>query len=101
MVAQARRALSMASGPAQPAAAARIRGATTETALVRWILIATGLLFIAVVLVLPLISVFMEALRNGVPAFFNAVANKDTWLAVRLTLLVAAIAVPLNMVFGL
>ena len=91
----------MASESAPPAAAARMRGATTETPLVRWLLIATGALFIAVVLVLPLISVFMEALRNGVPAFFNAVANRDTWLAVRLTLLVAAIAVPLNMVFGL
>ena len=101
MVAQARRPLSVAGGTAQPAAAARIRGATTESALVRWILIATGVLFIAVVLVLPLISVFMEALRNGFPTFFQAIVSKDTWQAVRLTLLVAGIAVPLNMIFGL
>ena len=67
----------------------------------RWTLIATGVLFIGLVLVLPLISVFMEALRGGLSQFFQAVYSKDTWPAVRLTLLVAAIAVPLNVVFGL
>jgi sulfate transport system permease protein len=86
---------------AQPAAAVRVRLATTETPLVRWTLIATGILFIALVLVLPLISVFMEALRGGLTTFFQAVVSKDTWQAVRLTLLVAGIAVPLNVVFGL
>jgi sulfate transport system permease protein len=91
----------MAGAPASPAAAARVRRATTESALVRWLLIATGVLFIAIVLVLPLISVFLEALRGGFAQFFNAVASEDTWLAVRLTLLVAGIAVPLNMIFGL
>jgi sulfate/thiosulfate transport system permease protein len=91
----------MPSETAQPAAAAQVRLATTETALVRWTLIATGVLFIALVLVLPLISVFMEALRGGISQFFQAVYSKDTWQAVRLTLLVAAIAVPLNVVFGL
>jgi sulfate/thiosulfate transport system permease protein len=101
MVAQARGALSVAGGMAQPAAAARVGRATTETALVRWILIATGVLFIAVVLVLPLISVFIEALRGGFATFFESIANRDTWQAVRLTLLVAVIAVPLNVVFGL
>ena len=85
----------------QPGAAAKFRRATTETPLVRWALIATGVLFIALVLVLPLISVFMEALRGGFVSFFQAVANGDTWQAVRLTLLVAGIAVPLNVVFGL
>jgi sulfate transport system permease protein len=101
MVAQARGALSVAAAARQPSAAARVRNATTETALVRWVLIATGVTFIAVVLVLPLISVFMEALRGGIATFFASVANKDTWQAVRLTLLVAGIAVPLNTVFGL
>jgi sulfate transport system permease protein len=101
MVAQARRALSMAGGTTEPAAAARVRRATTETALVRWTLIAVGVLFIALVLVLPLISVFMEALRGGLATFFQSVISKDTWQAVRLTLLVAAIAVPLNVLFGL
>ena len=91
----------MAAAARQPSAAARVRNATTETALVRWILIATGITFIVVVLVLPLISVFMEALRGGLATFFASVANKDTWQAVRLTLLVAGIAVPLNTIFGL
>jgi sulfate transport system permease protein len=91
----------MPSETAQPAAATRVRLATTETPLVRWTLIATGVLFIGLVLVLPLISVFMEALRGGLLQFFQAVYSKDTWQAVRLTLLVAAIAVPLNVAFGL
>jgi sulfate transport system permease protein len=91
----------MPSETAQPVAATRVRLATTETPLVRWTLIATGLLFIALVLVLPLISVFMEALRGGLAEFFKAVYSKDTWQAVRLTLLVAGIAVPLNVAFGL
>jgi sulfate transport system permease protein len=91
----------MPSETAQPVAATRVRLATTETPLVRWTLIATGVLFIALVLVLPLISVFMEALRGGLSEFFSAVYSKDTWQAVRLTLLVAGIAVPLNVVFGL
>ena len=86
---------------AEPAAAAKVRRATTEPLLVRWALIAAGVLFIALVLVLPLISVFMEALRGGLSEFFTAVYSKDTWQAVRLTLLVAGIAVPLNVVFGL
>jgi sulfate transport system permease protein len=91
----------MPSETAQPVAATRVRLATTETPLVRWTLIATGMLFIALVLVLPLISVFMEALRGGIAEFFKAVYSKDTWQAVRLTLLVAGIAVPLNVAFGL
>jgi ABC-type tungstate transport system substrate-binding protein len=64
-------------------------------------LIVTGVLFIALVLVLPLISVFIEALRGGFATFFQSVTSKDTWQAVRLTLLVAGIAVPLNVLFGL
>ena len=91
----------MASGTTQPAAAALVRRATTETPLVRWLLIATGILFIAIVLVLPVISVFIEALRGGVATFFRSVTSEDTWGAVRLTLLVAGIAVPLNVLFGL
>ncbi|NJM92226.1 MAG: sulfate ABC transporter permease subunit CysW [Rhodospirillaceae bacterium] len=91
----------MPSETAQLAAGTQVRLATTETPLVRWTLIATGVLFIGLVLVLPLISVFMEALRGGLLQFFQAVYSKDTWQAVRLTLLVAAIAVPLNVVFGL
>ncbi|HWA49501.1 MAG TPA: sulfate ABC transporter permease subunit CysW [Dongiaceae bacterium] len=78
-----------------------MRKATTESTPVRWLLIALGLSFIGLVLVLPLISVFLEALRNGLGAFFSSINSEDTWAAIRLTLLVAAISVPLNVVFGL
>jgi sulfate transport system permease protein len=90
----------MAVAPAA-VAAARVRNATTESAPVRWLLIALGLSFIGLVLVLPLISVFLEALRNGLGAFFSSINSDDTWAAIRLTLLVAGISVPLNVVFGL
>jgi sulfate/thiosulfate transport system permease protein len=101
MVAQARRTIGAMDGVTARSAASRVRNATTEAPWVRWTLIATGILFVAVILVLPLISVFMEALRDGAGTFLKSVANRDTWEAVRLTLLVAAIAVPLNVVFGL
>ncbi len=100
MVAETRRELSVTVAPAAMAAE-RVRNATTESAPVRWLLIALGLGFIGLVLVLPLISVFLEALRNGLGAFFSSINSGDTWAAIRLTLLVAAISVPLNVVFGL
>ncbi len=100
MVAETRRELSVTVAPAAMAAE-RVRNATTESAPVRWLLIALGLGFIGLVLVLPLISVFLEALRNGLGAFFSSINSDDTWAAIRLTLLVAAISVPLNVVFGL
>ncbi|MBL9036078.1 MAG: sulfate ABC transporter permease subunit CysW [Rhodospirillaceae bacterium] len=101
MVAQTRRELSALPAAAAPSAAARVRLATTESAPVRWVLIALGLGFILLVIVLPLVSVFLEALRGGIGAFLRAVTEDDTLSAIRLTLLVAAIAVPLNLIFGL
>jgi sulfate transport system permease protein len=62
---------------------------------------AVALVFIAIVLVLPLVLVFKEALAGGVDAFFNAMTEPDTLAAVKLSLLAAAIAVPLNTVFGI
>lgn len=76
------------------------RPATTESPLVRGILITVALGFLALFLVLPLLVVFMEAFRKGAPAFFEALAEPDTLSAIRLTLLVAGIAVPLNLIFG-
>src|SRR5690606_36178847 len=55
----------------------------------------------AVILLLPLVAVFIEAFAKGVPQFFAALMEPDAQSAVRLTLLVAAIAVPLNVIFGL
>ena len=84
-----------ASGPA-PASAAAI----DEPAWVRRLLIAVGLVFIGLFLVLPLVAVFVEALSNGIGAYLAALRPPDALAAIRLTLLVAAIAVPCNLIFG-
>ncbi|WP_102961324.1 sulfate ABC transporter permease subunit CysW [Mangrovicella endophytica] len=78
-----------------------LRAATTEAPAVRWTLIAIGLLFLAVFLLLPLAAVFYEALRGGVAAYAEAITDPDAMAAIRLTLLIAAISVPCNLVFGL
>ena len=78
----------------------RRNAAVTESALVRGLLIGLALLFLAGFLLLPLIAVFVEALRNGLAPFFSALVEADALAAIRLTLLTAAIAVPLNVVFG-
>lgn len=72
----------------------------TEAPWVRWTLTALALGFMALFLVLPLLAVFAEALRKGWDAYWSALQEPDAWAAVRLTLLTAAIAVPLNLVFG-
>ena len=66
----------------------------------RLLLIVTALLFLAVFLLLPLLAVFAQALAKGFGAYYLAISAPMAWAAVRLTLLVAAIAVPLNLVFG-
>lgn len=73
----------------------------TEPRLVRGMLIALALLFLGVLLVLPLIVVFTEALQKGVKVYAAAITEREALSAVRLTLAVAAIAVPLNALFGL
>src|SRR6202521_5177047 len=66
----------------------------------RLLLIVTALLFLAVFLLLPLLAVFAQALAKGFVAYYLAISAPMAWAAVKLTLLVAAIAVPLNLVFG-
>jgi len=73
---------------------------TTESPPVRVLLITVALLFVLLFLVLPLAAVFTEALRKGFDAYLDALKEPDAWSAIRLTLLTAAIAVPLNLVFG-
>ncbi|HVU41737.1 MAG TPA: sulfate ABC transporter permease subunit CysW [Xanthobacteraceae bacterium] len=77
------------------------RPVTTETAPVRLLLIALAVLFLAVFLILPVVVVFSEALRKGLSIYLATFADPDAQAAIRLTLLVAAIAVPLNTVFGI
>lgn len=72
-----------------------------EPVWVRRALIASALLFLALFLVMPLTAVFAEALRKGWSAYVAAIVEPDALSAIRLTLLTAAIAVPLNLVFGI
>jgi len=67
----------------------------------RRLLIAAALAFLGLFVLLPFIAVFVEAFRQGVPAFLDALAEPDAMAAMRLTLLVAAISVPANIVFGI
>jgi sulfate transport system permease protein len=78
----------------------RTQAGTTEPAWVRWTLISIALGFIFLFLVLPLAAVFTEALRKGLGAYLEALKEPDAWTAIRLTLITAAFAVPLNLVFG-
>ena len=72
-----------------------------EPAAVRWALIATALLFVGLLLFVPLAAVFTEALSKGLSAYVSALTEPDALSAIRLTLLTAGIAVPLNLLFGL
>ncbi|ADZ69837.1 Sulfate ABC transporter, permease protein CysW [Polymorphum gilvum SL003B-26A1] len=74
---------------------------TTEPRLARHILIGTVLVLISLLLFMPLLAVFAEALRQGWAASLDALASPDARAAIRLTLIVAAIAVPLNAIFGI
>src|SRR5690554_6158242 len=81
-------------------AALTAAGATTESQASRLLLTAIAVCFLVLFLVLPLSAVFVEALRQGLAAYLAALIEPDAVAAIRLTLLVAAIAVPLNAVFG-
>jgi sulfate transport system permease protein len=76
------------------------RGARSEAPAVRFALIGFALFFLALFIGLPLVAIFAEALRRGLGAYFMALADPMAASAIYLTLLVAAIAVPLNLVFG-
>lgn len=78
----------------------RLTSGVSEGAWVRWTLITIALVFMFLFLVLPLAAVFTEALRKGAGAYLDALREPDAWSAIRLTLITAAIAVPLNLVFG-
>jgi len=74
--------------------------ATREPFLVKWTIITISLAFFGFFLLLPLAAVFTEALRKGVDAYFAALTDPDAFSSIKLTLLAAGIAVPLNLVFG-
>jgi len=76
------------------------RAATRDSRWVKWSLIAISLSFFAIFLLLPLIAVFVEALRKGWGVYFAAITEPDAVSSIKLTLIAAAIALPLNLVFG-
>src|ERR1700691_1139624 len=75
--------------------------AISEPALVRWALVGIALVFLGMFLLLPLVVVFATAFQKGIGFYFRAFRDPDTLAAIRLTVLAAAIAVPLNVVFGI
>ena len=77
------------------------RDPISEHVLTRWGLIAVVLAFLGVVVFLPLLIIFVEALRQGIATYLASLSDHDTFAALRLTLMVAAIAVPFNALFGI
>jgi sulfate transport system permease protein len=84
----------------QTLTASKVQAGTTEARWIRRSLIGLALTFMFLFLVLPLAAVFTEALRKGLDAYLEALKEPDAWSAIRLTLITAAVAVPLNLVFG-
>ena len=71
-----------------------------ESPLVKYLLIGTAVLFLGLMLVIPLLTVFTEAFRKGIDAYFHSFSNAYVIQAIKLTLITAIIAVPLNLIFG-
>ena len=88
----------MSASPLTPRAG--LTGATTEPAWLRRTLIAVALLFLTLFLFVPLATVFVEALKKGWDVYLAAIVEDDARSAIWLTLIAAAISVPLNLVFG-
>jgi sulfate transport system permease protein len=78
-----------------------VPAATSEPGWVRIALIAIAVGFAILFLLIPLAVVFTEAFKKGWDAYLAAITEEDAWLAIKLTLLTAAIAVPANLIFGL
>jgi sulfate transport system permease protein len=77
------------------------RGAVTEGRITRIVLVSIAIVFLLLFLIMPLVLVFVEALRSGIGAYFEALAEPDAISAMKLTITVAVIAVPMNVLFGL
>jgi sulfate transport system permease protein len=86
---------------AQAPAVRHFRSASTESPVIRAVLITIAVVFLVSFLVLPLAIVFFEAFGEGIGAFFEGITEKDALAAIELTLIVAAISVPANLIFGL
>src|SRR5690242_17513943 len=74
---------------------------TEESRIAKWTLIVIALAFSGIFLLLPLINVFAQAFSKGWAYYVVSISDPDSWAAIRLTLIVASISVPLNVLFGL
>ncbi|MEH7305973.1 sulfate ABC transporter permease subunit CysW [Neobacillus drentensis] len=72
----------------------------SEPRLVRWALITLALAFLGLFLVLPLVAIFIKAFDKGAAVFLEAISNPDALSAIKLTLIITLITVPLNAIFG-
>jgi sulfate transport system permease protein len=87
---------------AVPASRQQVRRAQEDPAIVRWLLIGTAVTVIGVLVVIPLVYVFTEALKGGFSAYTkNLFQDRDTWHSIQLTLTVVPVAVAANLVFGI
>jgi sulfate/thiosulfate transport system permease protein len=77
------------------------RSVCDESPVIKWLLILVSGVFLTVFLLLPLANVFVQAFSRGLKFYLATLQQPHTWAAIRLTLTVAAISVPLNLVFGL
>lgn len=78
----------------------KLQNAVTEPLIIKILLVAAAILFLAIIVVLPLTVVFVEAFRKGFSFYLESLQNEYTLAAIKLTLLVTIIAVPLNLIFG-
>src|SRR5687768_13030291 len=84
-------------GPSAGTAPINVPAATTEARWVQWTLIGLALSFLTVFLFVPLAIVFVEAFGKGVDVYLAAITEPDALSAIKLTLIAAAISVPLNL----
>jgi sulfate transport system permease protein len=76
------------------------RRGTEESPVIKWLLVSVALAFCLVFLLLPLANVFVQAFAKGWDYYWESLTTADSWAAIRLTLLVAGITVPVNVIFG-
>ena len=79
----------------------QVPGAFADPLWLRWLLIGSAVLLVALVVLMPLAVVIVEAAAAGWDAYLDAVGEPDTFAAIKLTLLVAVLCVPANIVFGI
>jgi len=92
--------MSAALPPIRSVESRRLAGVASERPWVRWLLTGAALAFVAAFLLVPLALVFFEAFAKGPAAYLAAIADDEAFSAIRLTLLIAVIVVPLNFTFG-